>query len=146
MLALSDHELIFGRFGLRPRRRWEKTLLFALLVPSAQGVTRRKVNPIHVKSMTQLARISIPYRPLDGEGPDEPALIEAARTDADAFGELCGRYSTRLYGYLRARTNSDDDAADLTQQVFAKAMAALPAYQIAALRLGPGSFGSLAIC
>lgn len=59
---------------------------------------------------------------------DEAALIRAARTEPEAFGELCNRYSARLYSYLRARSHSDDDAADLTQQVFLKAMDALPRY------------------
>lgn len=60
---------------------------------------------------------------------DEATLVQAARTDPEAFGELCNRYSPRLYSYLRARTDSDDDAADLTQQVLVKAMAALPRYR-----------------
>jgi RNA polymerase sigma-70 factor (ECF subfamily) len=38
-------------------------------------------------------------------------------------------YAPRLYGYLRSRVGSDEDAADLTQQVFAKAIAALPRYR-----------------
>lgn len=60
---------------------------------------------------------------------DEAALIRAARDEPEAFGELCTRYAPRLYGYFRARTNSDEDAADLTQQVFVKAMAAFPRYR-----------------
>jgi len=39
------------------------------------------------------------------------------------------RYSGRLYSYLRARTQSDEDAADLTQQVFVKAFNGLPLYR-----------------
>lgn len=62
-------------------------------------------------------------------GSDEAALIQAARDDPEAFGELCTRYAPRLYSYFRARTNSDEDAADLTQQVFVKAMAAFPRYR-----------------
>ncbi len=62
-------------------------------------------------------------------GRDEATLIRAARDEPEAFGELCTRYAPRLYGYFRARTNSDEDAADLTQQVFVKAMAAFPRYR-----------------
>lgn len=60
---------------------------------------------------------------------DETALIRAARTDSDAFGELCMQYADQLYSYLRARTNNDDDASDLSQQVLIKACEAFPRYQ-----------------
>lgn len=64
-----------------------------------------------------------------GHEGDEVALIAAARTEPAAFGELYKRYLGRVYGYLRARTSSDEDAADLAQQVFIRAMDALPRYQ-----------------
>ncbi len=70
--------------------------------------------------------------PREGEfGPasDEPALVEAAQTDSAAFGTLYERYVARVYRYLRAHTGSDEDAADLTQQVFLRALDALPAYR-----------------
>lgn len=60
---------------------------------------------------------------------DEASLIQAARLDSNAFGELCARYADQLYSYLRVRTNSDDDAADLSQQVLVKAFDAFPRYQ-----------------
>jgi RNA polymerase sigma-70 factor (ECF subfamily) len=68
---------------------------------------------------------------VDGSGAvtDEYALIEAAQKDPAAFGALYHRYLTRVYRYLRAHTTSDDDAADLTQQVFLRALDALPAYR-----------------
>lgn len=59
----------------------------------------------------------------------EAELVAAARADPAAFGILYQRYLTRVYRYLRARTGSDDDAADLAQQVFLRALAALPAYR-----------------
>lgn len=62
-------------------------------------------------------------------GSDEAALVRAARDEPEALGALFARYSPRLYSYFRARTNSDEDAADLTQQVFVKAMAAFPRYR-----------------
>lgn len=65
----------------------------------------------------------------DWETSDEASLIEAAKSERAALSELCARYSGRLYSYLRARTESDDDAADLTQQVLLKAIAALPRYR-----------------
>ncbi|HZU13100.1 MAG TPA: sigma-70 family RNA polymerase sigma factor [Chloroflexota bacterium] len=60
---------------------------------------------------------------------DERALVRAARNDPDAFGELCRRYAPDLYRYLRLRVGNDEDAADLTQQVFVRALAALPRYR-----------------
>jgi len=71
---------------------------------------------------------------------DEAALVRTVRTDPDAFGELCVRYSGRLYSYLRVRTQSDEDAADLTQQVFVKAFDALPRYRERGLPFGAWLF------
>ncbi len=60
---------------------------------------------------------------------DEAALIRAAQAEPAAFGELYRRYLPRLYRYLRTRTGSEDDAADLVQQTFLKALDALPGYR-----------------
>ncbi len=60
---------------------------------------------------------------------DEAALVRAARTEPAAFGVLYGRYRARLYWYLRTRAATDEDAADLTQQVFLQAWTALPGYR-----------------
>lgn len=60
---------------------------------------------------------------------DEHALVEAARRDPTAFAVLYQRYFARVYRYLRIRLQSEEDAADLTQQVFLKALDALPRYQ-----------------
>ena len=46
-----------------------------------------------------------------------------------AFGVLYSRYVERIYAYVRSRTINREDAADLTQQVFLQALAALPRYQ-----------------
>jgi RNA polymerase sigma-70 factor (ECF subfamily) len=61
-------------------------------------------------------------------GSDDPALVRAARTEPDAFGALYDRYFPRVYGYLRGYTQSDEDAADLAQQVFLRALGGLPRY------------------
>lgn len=62
---------------------------------------------------------------------DEMALIQAAQRDLAAFGPLYARYVDRLYAYLRTRTGHAraEDAADLTQQVFLRALDALPRYR-----------------
>lgn len=63
---------------------------------------------------------------------DEAALIQAAQRDLAAFGPLYARYVDRIYTYLRSRTGQAraEDAADLTQQVFMRALDALPRYQV----------------
>lgn len=60
---------------------------------------------------------------------DEIALVRAAQVEPAAFAEVYRRYLTRMYHYLRIRTNSEEDASDLTQQVFLQALIALPKYQ-----------------
>ncbi len=62
---------------------------------------------------------------------DETAQIQAAQRDLAAFGPLYARYVDRIYTYLCVRTGRAraDDAADLTQQVFLRALDALPRYR-----------------
>jgi RNA polymerase sigma-70 factor (ECF subfamily) len=60
---------------------------------------------------------------------DESALVAIAQRDPTAFDALYQLYVTRVYRYLRAHTSSDDDAEDLTQQVFLRALEALPTYR-----------------
>ncbi|HEY7342870.1 MAG TPA: sigma-70 family RNA polymerase sigma factor [Ktedonobacterales bacterium] len=63
------------------------------------------------------------------EPTDEDALVEAARHDPAAFAALYQRYFARVYRYLRIRLQLEEDTADLAQQVFLKALDALPRYQ-----------------
>jgi len=60
---------------------------------------------------------------------DDRTLVAAAQADLQAFGVLYQRYFASVYRYLRARARSDDDAADLTQQVFMQVIAGLPHYR-----------------
>ena len=60
----------------------------------------------------------------------EQDLIERAKSDASAFAVLYERYVKHVYHYLRTRVRTDEDAKDLTQQVFLKAFAALPRYRV----------------
>jgi RNA polymerase sigma-70 factor (ECF subfamily) len=60
---------------------------------------------------------------------EEAGWIGAAQVDPVAFEPLYMRYRERVYRYVRTRLSSDEDAADLTQQVFLQAMAALPRYR-----------------
>jgi RNA polymerase sigma-70 factor, ECF subfamily len=60
---------------------------------------------------------------------DEIDLVQAARIDPAAFAPLYSQYRDRVYAYLRTRTRTPEDAADLTQQVFLHAIDALPRYR-----------------
>jgi RNA polymerase sigma-70 factor (ECF subfamily) len=60
---------------------------------------------------------------------DETELVNAAQADSSAFALLYQRYLPRVYRYVRARLETDEDAADLTQQIFLQALNALPTYQ-----------------
>jgi RNA polymerase sigma-70 factor (ECF subfamily) len=62
----------------------------------------------------------------------EAELILAAQRDRAAFGPIYARYVDRVYTYLRTRLGraGADDAADLTQQVFLRALDALPRHQL----------------
>lgn len=63
------------------------------------------------------------------DGADEAALVRAARSDAAAFGDLYRWYLPRIYRYARSRTDGEEDAADLAQQVFLKALSGLAGYR-----------------
>ncbi len=52
---------------------------------------------------------------------DESALIEQAKTDHDAFGQLYDRYALRIYQYIYYRTGSEPDAEDLAAKTFMRA-------------------------
>jgi RNA polymerase sigma-70 factor (ECF subfamily) len=59
----------------------------------------------------------------------EAALVRQARDDPALFTPLYDRYRDRIYWYLRTRVAGDEDAADLTQQVFLQALERLHQYQ-----------------
>ena len=59
---------------------------------------------------------------------DERELVEFAKADADAFGELDERYVQRIYNYIYYRTGNHHDAEDLTARVFHRALRHIPEY------------------
>ncbi len=59
---------------------------------------------------------------------DERELVEFAKADADAFGELYERYVQRIYNYIYYRTGNHHDAEDLTARVFHRALRHIPEY------------------
>ena len=60
---------------------------------------------------------------------DDVALIERAKTDKDAFGQLYELYYTRIYNYVYYRTGNVEDAEDLTARIFERAMQHIGRYQ-----------------
>ena len=60
---------------------------------------------------------------------EEIALIDAAKSDPNAFGLLYERYVDRIYNYIYFRIDSKRDAEDLTGQVFFKAMSNIKSYR-----------------
>src|SRR5438128_9340275 len=72
--------------------------------------------------------VAIPCEGEDGAVDDEAALVRAAQEDPAAFAHLYHHYRHRVYAYLRVRLAGEEDAADLTQQVFLQALDALPRY------------------
>jgi len=71
---------------------------------------------------------------------DEAALVAQAQSDSNRFGTLYERYRERIYAYLRSRTTSEEDAADLTQYVFVQALAALAHYRVHQVTFGAWLF------
>jgi len=55
-------------------------------------------------------------------------LVDLAKEDKDAFGELYERYVTKIYRYIYYRTGNQHDAEDLTARVFFRAMAHIENY------------------
>ncbi|MGB3713019.1 MAG: sigma-70 family RNA polymerase sigma factor [Candidatus Promineifilaceae bacterium] len=59
---------------------------------------------------------------MNGPNFDESALIERAKSDSEAFGELYERHFDRIYNYIYYRTGNIHDAEDLTARVFFRAI------------------------
>jgi RNA polymerase sigma-70 factor (ECF subfamily) len=59
---------------------------------------------------------------------DEAELVDLARSDPSAFGELYERYVKRIYNYVYYRTGNHHDAEDLTARVFSRALQHIPTY------------------
>lgn len=59
----------------------------------------------------------------------EDQLIERAKTDADAFGELYDHYFGQIYRFVYSRLRDQDAAEDVTSEVFFKALRAIGRYR-----------------
>ena len=52
----------------------------------------------------------------------EKELVERARGDSEAFGEIYEQYYSQIFGYILRRTASIEIAQDITSEVFFKAL------------------------
>lgn len=55
-------------------------------------------------------------------------LVEAAKRDPAAFGQLYDNYFSKIYSYIYRRTNDRQVAEDLTSEAFMKALANIKTY------------------
>jgi RNA polymerase sigma-70 factor (ECF subfamily) len=85
----------------------------------------------------EMLRLTVHSYPVE-DGWDELAVLERALADRTAFAPLYERYSRRIFQYLLTRCDSPDDAADLMQVVFLRALEALPSLR----QRQPGSFAA----
>lgn len=60
---------------------------------------------------------------------DEITLINNAKKDQEAFGELYQRYVDKIFNYIYYRTGSLSDAEDLTARVFFRALKHIHRYK-----------------
>ena len=63
----------------------------------------------------------------------EEKQIKAAKRDRSKFGVLYNKYYEQIYLFIFARIESEDTVADLTSQVFLKAMLSLERYEFRGL-------------
>jgi RNA polymerase sigma-70 factor (ECF subfamily) len=64
------------------------------------------------------------------EAPERDLVLAAKAGDRDAFKVLAERHYRRVYRMLASMTRSEDDAADLTQETFYRALQALPSFNL----------------
>ena len=60
---------------------------------------------------------------------NEAALIERAKTDSEAFGQLYQTYVNRIYNYIYYRVGNANDAEDLTARTFFRALKKIDSYE-----------------
>jgi RNA polymerase sigma-70 factor (ECF subfamily) len=60
---------------------------------------------------------------------DQDQLIQQAKTDPEAFGQLYELHVEKIYNYIYYRIGNRDDAEDLTARVFYRALNHIPHYK-----------------
>ena len=80
-----------------------------------------------------------PVVPGPSRQPSDAALVRAAQRDPLAFAPLYQRYVTPVYRYCFRQTSDPEAAADLTAQIFTKALEALPRFHLRGDAEEPGT-------
>jgi len=65
----------------------------------------------------------------DYQSLDDSALVQLAKEDPEAFGELYQRYVTKIYNYIYYRVSNQDEAEDLTARTFFRALRKIDSYE-----------------
>ncbi|HEY8642107.1 MAG TPA: sigma-70 family RNA polymerase sigma factor [Candidatus Dormibacteraeota bacterium] len=60
---------------------------------------------------------------------DETGLVQRAKLDPAAFGELYDRYFSQIYRFVYSRVRDQSAAEDVTSEVFVKALRGIGRYQ-----------------
>lgn len=76
-----------------------------------------------------MEKADVPAAETATEDSDEALVARARQGDADAFSALVTRYHPRLYGLVYHMTSNNEDARDLTQEVFLKAYRSIAGFQ-----------------
>ncbi|MBM2827400.1 MAG: polymerase sigma-70 factor, subfamily (modular protein) [Dehalococcoidia bacterium] len=58
----------------------------------------------------------------------DEVLVEMAKSEPDAFGQLYNKYVARIYSYIYYRTGDVSEAEDLTEKVFFQALTHIARY------------------
>jgi RNA polymerase sigma-70 factor (ECF subfamily) len=72
--------------------------------------------------------------------PDERSLVERARADPAAFGDLYRRYLPRIHAFAYRRTGSVEIAEDITSATFERALRSLGSFRWRGGGFGPWLF------
>ena len=103
----------------------------------ARSVPLRAAEPAYVNHRTPgrvQTAVRVTWAPQPAaEGPrlshdDEQALVERAKHDPAAFGELYDRYLLRIYRYVYSRIRDQSAAEDVTSEVFMKVLTSIGRY------------------
>jgi RNA polymerase sigma-70 factor (ECF subfamily) len=61
--------------------------------------------------------------------PDSELIARAKRGETEAFGQLYERYVDQIFRYVRTRVADDQDAEDLTENIFVRSFESLATYE-----------------
>ncbi len=60
---------------------------------------------------------------------NDATLVQLAKKDPEAFGELYERYVTKIYNYIYYRVGNQEEAEDLTARTFFRALRKIGSYE-----------------